>query len=80
MKIPVIKKLVENHTLDELLEAEKAFVEGEALKIEIAGDDEGEQLTHALAAIEILSSMQVNEIPMSQALREYSQRVRNSIS
>ncbi len=80
MKIPVIKKLVENHSLEELLEAEKAIVDGETPKIEIAGDDEGEQLTHALAAIEIVSSMQVNELPMAQALRDYSQRVRNSIS
>jgi len=80
MKIPVIKKLVENHSLEELLEAEKAIVDGKSPAIEIAGDDEGEQLTHALAAIEIVSSMQVNEIPMAQALRNYSQRVRNSIS
>lgn len=80
MKIPVIKKLVENYELDDLLQAEQAIVEGEQPSIDIEGDDEGEQLTHALAAIEILSSMKVNDIPMAQALRNYSQRVRKSIS
>lgn len=80
MKIPVIKKLVENHKLEELMAAEQAIVEGETPQIEIAGEDEGEQLTHALAAIEILSKIQMEGISTSQALRDYSQRVRNSIS
>lgn len=80
MKIPVIKKLVENHKLEELMAAEQAIVDGETPQIEITGEDEGEQLTHTLAAIEILSKVQMDGISTSQALRDYSQRVRNSIS
>ncbi len=47
--------------------------------IEIGGDDEGEQLTHILASIYIKEKMEQNNTPFNQALRDFSQRVRNSI-
>ena len=51
MKIPAIKKAVENYSIDELKAAEEALYAEEKLPAEIEGDDEGEELTHVLAAI-----------------------------
>ncbi|MEP1032441.1 hypothetical protein [Ekhidna sp.] len=80
MKIPVIKQLVESYSKEELVEAEAAIAEEKAPKIDIPGDDEGEQLTHAYAAVQIKKSMEVNNVDFKTALREYTGRVRNSIS
>ena len=80
MKIPVIKKLVENHDLDTLRAAEEALAEEQTPAIEIVGDDEGEQLTHAFAAIYILERMQEDGLEFKAALREYTSKVRASIS
>ena len=80
MKIPVIKKLVESYSLEQLQVAENAMLDGEQLPIEVEGDDEGEQLTHILAAMDILQNMKSKGINTAQALRLYSQRVRKSIS
>lgn len=80
MKIPVIKSLVENYSKEELSQAEAAIAEEQKPAIDIPGDDEGEQLTHAYAAIQILESMELNKQDFKTALREYTSRVRNSIS
>jgi hypothetical protein len=53
MKLPVIKALAENQTLENLRKAEEELLNGEALSIEVEGVDEGEQLTHILGAIDI---------------------------
>lgn len=79
MKIPAIKKLVESNSIEELEAAEQALYNEEKPTIEVEGSDEGEQLTHILAAIEILKQMQNGE-EFKNALRNYTQRVRNSIS
>jgi len=79
MKIPVIKQLVETHAIETLQAAEEAILNEQTPAVEIPGDDEGEQLTHVLAAIEILKSMASGD-SWSTALRAYSQRVRKSIS
>lgn len=80
MKIPSIKKIAETYSVDDLRKAETAMLEGETPKIPIEGDDEGEQLTHVIAAIEIKSQMVTESIPFPKALRNYTKRVRNSIS
>ncbi|WP_424960935.1 DUF6952 family protein [Ekhidna sp.] len=80
MKIPVIKQLVEKYSKEELEKAEAAIAEEQTPQIEIPGEDEGEQLTHAYAAIEIIQSMEENNVDFKTALREYTGRVRNSIS
>jgi len=79
MKIPSVKKLVETYTLEQVTQAEAAILEGESLQIEIEGDDEGEQLTHAYAAKYILEMM-AGGMEFKVALREFTQKVRNSIS
>lgn len=80
MKIPVIKEAVEKFSIDELEAAEVAILEEKPLKIDIQGDDEGEQLTHVMAAIAIKLQMEKDGLPFPKALRNYTQRVRKSIS
>ncbi|SMO84828.1 DUF6952 family protein [Solitalea koreensis] len=80
MKVPAIKKLVENYDLVSLGLAEEAIMEEKTPAIEIEGEDEGEQLTHVLAAIWIKGEMEKNNIEFIPALRNYTSRVRTSIS
>ncbi|WP_323756045.1 DUF6952 family protein [Roseivirga sp.] len=80
MKIPVIKKLVEEVDLEDLRAAEEALMEELKPAIEIQGEDEGEQLTHVFAAIFILEKMKTGDVDFKTALREYTQKVRTSIS
>ena len=80
MKIPAIKKLVETYSLPEIMAAEEAIVEEQQPAIEVEGDNEGEQLTHVLAAVWILNHMNDNNLDFKAALREYTKKVRVSIS
>lgn len=79
MKLPEIKRLAQAHSLDELKAAEQALYEEATPAIEVHGDDEGEMLTHILAAQDILINMNKG-MSLPEAVRAYSQRVRNSIS
>lgn len=80
MKIPAIKKAVETHSLQDLKAAEAALYDEAAPLIDIEGEDEGEKLTHVLAAIAILEDMQQNGTEFKDALRAYTQRVRNCLN
>lgn len=80
MKIPEIKRLVENSSIEQLMAAEEALVNEESLAIEVNGDDEGEQLTHVFAAIYILNKMQDDNVDFKTALRDYTSKVRESIN
>jgi hypothetical protein len=80
MKIPVIKKLTENQSIEELEAAERSIIEEKQPEITVEGDDEGEQLTHVIAALEIKRSVEKDGLPLPKALRNYTQRVRKSIS
>lgn len=80
MKIPAIKKLVENHTVEDLRQAEEALVEESPMPFEIEGQDEGEQLTHIIAAIWIIEKMEHEQQDFKTALRSYTQMVRESIN
>ena len=79
MKIPVIKKLAEEHNLEELQAAEEALYNEEVPAIEVKGDDEGEQLTHVLAALYIKEHMAEQGSDLKTALRAYTVKVRKSI-
>ena len=80
MKTPAIKKLVENYSIIQLQEAELAICDEQKPNIEVEGDDEGEQLTHILASIFIKSKMGKENCSFAIGLREFSQKVRKSIS
>jgi len=79
MHIPTIKKLVEQVELSELKAAEEAILEEQTPSVEIPGTDEGEQLTHVIAAIWIKEHMEANGTKLMESLREYTQKVRKSI-
>jgi len=80
MNIGIIKSIVEKYSIDDLQKAEDCLLNENILDIEIEGTDEGEQLTHVLAAIYIKQIMLEENVNVTQAVRLYSQRVRNSIS
>lgn len=80
MKIPAIKKLVEQYEVSELEAAEEQLMEEQTPEITVEGADEGEQLTHVIAAIWIKNKMNEDGDEFKVALRAYTQRVRNSIS
>lgn len=80
MKTTAIKKLVETYSLEQLQNAEMALTDEQKPNIEIEGDDEGEQLTHVLASIYIKGKMEKEGLAFNLALRDFSQRVRKSIS
>lgn len=81
MKVPVIKKLVENFSAEQLEEAEEALYAEEKMAIEVEGDDDGEKLTHLIAAQWVKNRLKDDDtIELRSALREYTQKVRNSIS
>ncbi|HET6245975.1 MAG: hypothetical protein H0V01_10155 [Bacteroidetes bacterium] len=80
MKPAVIKKLTEEQSLDTLIKAEEDMLEEKLPLIEIEGDDEGERLTHVMAAIWILKDMEKNKTDYRTSLRNYMGKVRKSIS
>lgn len=80
MKLPAIKSIAEQFTLQQLQLAEDKLLNDETPEINIPGDDEGEQLTHVLAAIDILNRVANEGCDLRTALRQFSERVRNSIS
>jgi len=80
MKLPIIKSLAEGQTLESLKQAEQLILNGESLPFEVGGEDEGEQLTHILGAIDILERVKNEGIDLRTAIRGFSERVRNSIS
>jgi hypothetical protein len=80
MKLPSIKKLVESYSIPQLQAAEEAILEEKQPDIEIEGVDEGEKLTHIMAAVFIIEEMAQKGLDYPSALRAYSARVRTSIS
>ncbi len=80
MQIPVIKKIVELYTIEQLKVAEENLLNETPLGIEIEGKDEGEKLTHILAAIFIKEYMLQHGADYPSALRAYTLKVRSSIS
>lgn len=80
MNVASIKQAVESYAIDELRKAEDDLLNERPLEIEIGGEDEGEKLTHILAAIFCRHEMQHSGLNLNQAIRLYSQRVRSSIN
>jgi hypothetical protein len=80
MKIGVIKKLAESLSMDELRAAEEALYNDLTLPTMIEGDDDGEKLTHVLAAIFVQEYILENNSDIKSALRAYAIKVRTSIS
>lgn len=79
MKLAAIKELVKSYELTDLERAEEAILEERIPDIAVGGDDEGEQLTHVIGALEIKRNV-AEGMSEKDALRAFTQRVRNSIS
>lgn len=79
MKIPEIKSLVEQCSLVQLKQAEADLLAEKPLQLSIAGEDEGEKLTHILGAIFIREAMEQQQLQFKEALRLYTQKVRQSM-
>jgi hypothetical protein len=80
MKVQEIKELVEGHTIEALNMLTEQLENGEPLAHHVGGNDEGEQLTHLLGAAWIKEQMQANGTDFKTELRNYTARVRTSIS
>lgn len=80
MNIASIRNLADAYTLEQLQQAEAALLREEALTIDVPGTDEGEQLTHLIAAIWVLEYKKVHAVDTMSGVREYTKRVRESIS
>ena len=79
MNIASIKKAVDTLTMEQLVQAEQDLLNDRPLQVDIEGYDEGEKLTHILAAIFCKQEMEKQEININKAIRLYSQRFRGSI-
>lgn len=80
MKIGVIKKIAEQLSMDDLRAAEEALYNEKQPIVDIEGEDEGEKLTHVLAAIFVKEYVSENQVDLKAALRAYAVKVRTSIS
>lgn len=80
MKLPIIRKLAEQHSIAELKSAEDAILNEQQPAIDVEGDDEGERLTHVISAMAVKEDMALNGVELRIALRNYAERVRKSIS
>ncbi|RPI69755.1 MAG: hypothetical protein EHM43_00695 [Ignavibacteriae bacterium] len=80
MNIAAIKALVETYDDHQLQQAEAALMEGNVPEITIQGEDEGEQLTHVLAALWVIQNMKSTDDDLMTSIRAYTKRVRTSIS
>lgn len=79
MRIPAIKEMVSKYKIDELRQAEEDLLEEREPSIDLGPDEPGDQLTHVIGAISVLQEVENGEDP-KKALRNFTQRVRNSIS
>lgn len=80
MNVQIIKQITDAYSLEQLRQAEDDLLNEIPLSIVIEGSDEGEQLTHILAAIFCKEVMEKEGLNINQAVRAYSVRVRNSIN
>ena len=80
MNIASIRQLVDTFTKEELQNAESALMEEQSLAIDVPGVDEGEKLTHLIAAVWVHDHKKEHSTDTMTAIREYTKRVRQSIS
>lgn len=80
MKIPAIKHLVDTYDHETLHDIQEKLENEILCEQEVQGNDEGEKLTHVLAAIWIKDMMQANGTDFKTELRNFTSRVRTSIS
>lgn len=80
MNIASIRQLADTFTKEQLQKAEASLLQEEPLPIDVPGVDEGEKLTHLIAALWVLEHKVSHDVDTMTAVREYTKRVRESIS
>ena len=80
MNIAMIKGLVESASVEQLHAAEASLLNEQQPAITIPGADEGERLTHVLAAIYVHERVAAEGVDTMTAVRDYAKRVRASIT
>jgi TorA maturation chaperone TorD len=79
MRIPAIREIVSKYSIKELRQAEEDLLEEREPSIDLGPDEPGDQLTHIIGAISVLEEVEKG-VDAKKALRNFTQRVRNSIS
>ena len=79
MILAVVKDLANKYSKDELNDAAAAFEADRSNTLQVEGKDEGEILSNLLVAAFVKSRMDKG-MPMQEAIREYSSRVRGMIA
>lgn len=79
MILNVVKDLVSKHSKDEIDRAITAFETKRENLLNVEGPDDGEKLSNLLAASEVRARMD-NGMPLNEAVRDFSQRVRSVLS
>lgn len=79
MILATVKDLANKYTKDQLNEAVDAFEADRKNLLNVEGKDEGEVLSNLLVASFVRTRMDKG-MPMQEAIREYSQRVRGMIT
>lgn len=80
MKTAAVRKLAQNHDLATLQKAEEALLNEEHPPIEVEGVDEGDQITNINGAIYVIEQSEKNGTDIKTEVRNFTERVRNSIS
>ncbi len=80
MKLGAIKDLVENMDLTTLRILQDDLENERQLSHPVPGEGAGEQLTHLMAAIWIREQMETKGTDLKTELRNFTARVRDSIS
>lgn len=79
MILAVVKDLVSKHSKDEIDRAISAFEAKRENTLNVEGPDDGEKLSNLLAASEIKARIDKG-MPLNDAIRDFSQRVRSVLS
>jgi hypothetical protein len=80
MNVASIRQLADTFSKEQLQTAESSLLEEQPLAIDVPGVDEGEQLTHVIAAQWVITHKAETGVDTMTAIRAYTKRVRQSIS
>ena len=79
MKIAEVKRLATSFAYEQIEEAVSAFEVERKNTLEVAGENDGEKMSHLLAASFVRKQMDKG-LDLNSAVREYSKRVRAILS
>lgn len=80
MKASAIRKLAKEFDLETLRNAEEYLLDEQDPGIPIEGEDEGDKVTNLNGAIWVKEQMEQNGTELKTEVRNFTERVRNSIS